>query len=336
MLAGGSLAAVVSTPAVAMAATATTLSLDGATTVKTSNKVSWTMVVGWDRESVTAAPSMNIDLLHTYKTGGAGLEMHDWSFSLSASTLKFNAATGVGTLSTGKQLNPVASATLTFKATSHHNGSCSKGSETIYVGSLSGKVSLVTGLKGGGTVGGTLSFKLGKPELTLDHSCTVRVTPVNECTAGIIFASGSSSSTTPMADGYSETASGKAIDYVGVIRSTKLSAPKGAARLDMAEQDAPPATYNSTTKVLSVTTTTAGLIRGSATLSGGSWYSYTNPTPCTYGGKSYKITDTGAAYAKYSSPAGKAISAKMAIGAVLSAPKSTKTGFYTITTVKPA
>ena len=71
-----------------------------------------------------------------------------------AGRFKFNTSTGVGTVKGGSATVSVATIDLTFKATAHQAGNCSSGSETIYTGTLTGEAELVTGLTGGGTVGG--------------------------------------------------------------------------------------------------------------------------------------------------------------------------------------
>ena len=44
--------------------------------------------------------------------------------------------------------SPIASLSLSYKPTSHTAGTCSSGSETDYLGTLPGSVTLTTGLKG--------------------------------------------------------------------------------------------------------------------------------------------------------------------------------------------
>ncbi|MGD0085357.1 MAG: hypothetical protein ABSD78_19535 [Acidimicrobiales bacterium] len=212
------------TAACETAAAHSTLSLGNAgTSVKTSNGVTWTLVVGWDQVESTEPPNLSVGLERTDSTGGTGYEFHDWSFVVTTATLKFDSTTGAGTLNSGTQASPIATVDLAFRATSSKKATCSSGSKTIYSGTLTGKVSLVTSLTGGGTVkDASPSFKTARPEITVDSSCVV---PTDDCTAELLFVSGTSDTTTPLASGLSETVSGKAIDYVGVIREKALSAP---------------------------------------------------------------------------------------------------------------
>jgi hypothetical protein len=327
IFAGSSLAAVVAAPGSALAATST-LSLGNAgTTVKTSNGASWTLVVSWDQVISTEAPNLSVALERV--VGGTGYEFHDWIVPVTASTLTFNKKTG--TLNVGAQASPIATVDLSFKTTSSKKATCTTGSETVYSGTLSGKVTLVTGLTGGGTVGGSLlSFKAATPEITVDSSC---IPPEgNECTADVLFSSGNFTGTTPAASGGSLSLFGKSFNEVGLTRSTDLTAPAGAIRSDVAAQEGLTPKYDAKTKVLTVTASKSGLVTGSATLKGGKvkTASYT----CKYSKKSYKVTDRTDSSATYSSPAGHPISAKTSLAGPMTAPSSTKTGFYIVSTVK--
>jgi hypothetical protein len=304
------------------------MSLSGGTSVTTSDGVPWTLGVSWDGSGAT--PILGIGLIRTISTGGTGYELHVWSFQVTAATLKFNATTGVGKLNIASQAKPVAKVDLKFKETSSTPATCASGSETIYSGTLNGKVSLVTGLTGGGTVGGSaLNFTVGTPEIIVDSSCLPP--PANECLGLSGFVSGTDTTST-LGAGFWGTIEGVTDDSVDIETQTALSAPANATRLDAAEQDAAAPTYDSKTKVLSVTTSTSGFVTGSATLSGGT--TSTTTSTCSFGAKTYTLTATSDSDANYASPAGKAISAKTSLSGTMTVPDSTGVASYEIVTSK--
>jgi hypothetical protein len=291
IFAGTSVSGVVAAPGVSSAATTPTLSLGGGASVKTSNGVGWSLFVGWDQAIADTTPSVTVGLQRADTTGGTGYEEHLWTFPVTTTTLVFNTKAETATLDTGTQTKPVATIDLAFSATAATKGTCTSGSETIYKGTLSGDLSLVTGLTGGGTVGSkTLSFTLGTPELTVDSDCLAPV--ASACVTSSFFFSGNAPTISPSAEGLNETVSGKAENIVDVGRDTALKSPKNAYRTDLAAQDTSPATYDATTKVYSVTTSTSGLVTGSATLSGGKLKTVTSK--CSFAGKKYTLTDISA------------------------------------------
>jgi hypothetical protein len=313
--------------ATAPAATATvTLGNDGAA-VKTSNGQSWTLIVG----DSSTADTLTIGIVRTVTAGGSGAEEHIWFFDSPASSLAFNKTTGDGTVTGGSTTSPLATVGLTFTATSHKAASCSSGSETIYTGTLSGEAKLVTGLTGGGTVGGsslTFTAKGSSPEVLVDSGC---VPPEDGCTAATLFISGATGATTEAA-GFAGTESGKKFNFVSVTRKVTLTSPKGAYRIDTALDLATSApSWNPKTDVLSVSTTSSGIVTGSATLSGGK--PKTVSYPCSYGGKSYTLTETDDMTANYASPAGEAITGHTSLTGNLAAPSSAKDATYVVTTV---
>jgi hypothetical protein len=331
VFAGSAVVGVLSAPGVSLATTPSTLSLGNAgTSVTTSNGMTWTLVVGWDQVIAGEAPSMSIGLERTVTAGGTGYEIHDWNFQPTTATLKFNATTGVGTLNTGTQTNPVAKVDLAFKATSNKAATCTTGSEKVYSGTLKGKLTLVTGLTGGGTVGGTsLSFTLATPDITVDSACVPPAT--NDCLASSAFIS-STDVTSPLAGGLWGNFGGQSFAAVSVETETALKAPKDATRIDGAEVDAAAPKYDATTKVFSVTTSASGIVTGSATLSGGTVKKV--KTTCSFGGKTYKVTASNDQDANYSSPAGKAITADTSLSGTLTVANATGTGDFDIETSK--
>jgi hypothetical protein len=300
--------------------------LSGAATVKTSNGVSWTLSVADSNQT----GGLEVALTRTVTTGGAGDEEHIWTFNSKASSLKFSASTGDATAIGGTATGKVATVDLTFKATSHKAATCSSGSETVYTGTLTGELELVTGLTGGGTVGSksvTFNAPDTTPQVSVDSDCVV---PTDDCVASTLFGSGAASGTSE-AVGITETTSGKVFDFVSVIRELKLSTPKGSGRDDIAIVQAAAPSWDSGTGVLSVSTSASGIVTGSAKLSGGK--ATTTSSPCTWQGKKYTVKSTENTTAKYASPAGKAITAHTSLTGDLAAPASTKNALYFIATV---
>ena len=172
----------------------------------------------------------------------------------------------MGKLDTGSATSPVATVDVTFKSTGSTKQTCAVGSETVYTGTLAGDVSLVTGLTKAGTVGASdLTLNSHATELTDDYGCESPLT--NPCADADAFASGLKL-TTPVASG-GDLGEGLATE-VGVEHEVKLKAPAGAVRFDVAAVQTAAPSWDAATGVLSVTTTSDGLITGSATLSGAS------------------------------------------------------------------
>lgn len=331
LIPGCGLALLTAVPAVAATAphrapAATTLSLgNAAATVKTSNGQSWLMIVS----DSTLTDSLSAGIVRAV-AGGTGAEEHVWNFGVTASTLTFSTSTGTGTLKAGSQTSPVATIDLTFKATSHQAASCSSGSETIYTGTLSGQAELVTGLTGGGTVGGTSVSFTGKgsaPRISVDSGC---VPVTDDCVAAKVFASGAAAGK-PEAGGVTVPGPGKSYELVSVSRRVALSSPAGAYRDDVALVHVSPPSWDPKTHVLSVTTTSSGIVTGSATLSGGK--ATTMSLPCSYAGKSYTIKETENTTASYASPKGGTITGHTSLTGKLAAPAARSGATYIITTV---
>jgi hypothetical protein len=179
-------------------------------------------------------------------------------------------------------------------------------------------------------VGGTsvtFNTKGTTPTIFVDSDC---VPAVNTCVANIIFVSGGSSPA-PAAVGFGDVVAGKKFAEVSVVHQVLLSTPSGAYREDEAVVDTSSPTWNAKTDTISVTTTSAGIVTGSATLTGGSPKKTTSP--CSYAGKSYTVTSTSTATANYASAAGKAITGHTSLTGNLVAANSKGTGYYGVTTV---
>lgn len=174
----------------------------------------------------------------------------------------------------------------------------------------------------------TFSVKGASPEVSVDPDCVPP--PANPCTAATVFSSAKTGAKAEAA-GIFGTEAGKAVSFVTVERKVILTAPKGASRADVALVDASAPSWDSTTHVLSVSTTASGLVTGSATLTGGK--AKTVSEPCSYDGKNYTVALTENTTAKYKSPAGKAITGHTSLTGNLAAPASAKGATYLVETV---
>lgn len=307
---------------------ASTLSLVAASTVKTSNGQSWDLAVSWVEVSASFPASVYVQIERTVTSPDAGYEAHSWSIPVKTNSLTFSSSTGKGSLNPGSETSPLASIDLAFDASSHQAVSCSSGSATRYTGTLTGKLTLVTGLSGGGTIGSSaMKFVANSPEVEVDSGCVPKPT-AQPCAAGTDFdAIGASS-----APGVVAISSGTgSTEQIAVVRQTDLSAPSGAVRSDQAGlTKAPAPTYSASTKKVSVTTSSSGIVTGSATLSGGK--QSTSKSTCKSGGVTYTLTDLSDPSATYASPSGKALAAHTSLTGVFSAPAKIADAEYDVTT----
>jgi hypothetical protein len=315
------LATVLVAPSASLAATATSITLStGPASVKTTNGDAWSMGVGWvGSGSPTGDAFLSVGIIRTVTAGGTGAEIHEWEFDVTDPTLAFDTTTEKGTLDSGTQASPVGTVDLTLAATASRKGTCSSGSETIYTVTVKGESEIVTGFKLGGTVGSkTLTFT-GTSTLTESFSCVVASFP---CSPALVW--GSSTTPTVLASGISEVISGKTYDFIEVGHKTALSSPKQASRDDVALLHGPAGSYDKTTKVLTISSSSAGIVTGSATMSGGTYKSVS--VSCVSGGKTIKGTLTDVENPKYASPAGKELTGHTVLSGNLVAPASSTNG----------
>lgn len=291
----------------------------------------WILSVDYTADSPDNTLAVGLERLVT--SGGKGEELHVWGFApTSTSDLTFDSSTGDGTLDSAKTADPVAAVDLAFSATSHQAAACTSGSETIYTGTLTGSVTLTTGLTNGGTVHGkslTFDVKGSSPSITADDDC---VPAINDCESVTIFLSSSSEEPGVLASGIEGTLLGATADEIGVVDQTDLSAPAGAVREDGAELSGKFMKWSASTKTLSVSSSTSGIVTGSATLTGGKVTK--GSTTCTFDGTTYKLSALAASDATYSSPSGEALTAHTLLSGDLAAPNSTDAGYEVLTAKK--
>ncbi len=306
-------------------ATTSTVSLgNDAASVKTSNGASWYLSVGVD--GLASPDDVSVGLVRIV---GSSYEVHSWSIPMSASDLKWSSSSKSGSLDTSSQTSPLATISLKFKETSDKKGTCTSGSETIYSGSLTGEVKLVTGLSGGGTVGSSsLKFDAyhATPEITVDDGCIVPTG--NDCLASTIFAE-----LGPVeVSGGNLTIFNKQYHVIGVSKETDISSPSGTTRYDAAGTPPKTLSWNSSKKQLSVSVASGGIVTGSATVTGGKEKKISYA--CKYGSTSYKVTTEEFEGAKYASPSSDVVTGHMSIGGNLVGPKSSSDAGTFVTTSK--
>lgn len=304
-------------------ASPTTLGGDGVA-VKTPNGASFTLSVS-DANEVGA---LEVDLT---RSAPGGDEVHSWHFYSPASSLAFNATTGVGTVTGGTASSPVATIDLTFKAKTHKVEKCSEsGSQTLYSGSLSGTAELVTGLSGAGTVGGKsvkFNAKGTSPVVVVDANCQMKV---NTCVAQFSFNSPTGPSGVYAAGGVLPVGD-KMESALTVSRQVKLSSPANASRVDEAVLLSSKAVnWNAKTHTITASGIAHDVVTGAATVNGGS--RRTDTFSCDYSGKKYSVSYLYDENARYWSPPGESLTGHDSIGGALITLQAGK-GNYFVTTV---
>jgi hypothetical protein len=244
----------------------------------------WTLGFG-----VTGGKSGTDQLVLTIETKYlSGSEYHGWTTDkLPAKDLKVS-SNGKATLDTGSALSPVLKLDLTFGPAKHAKAVCLSGSGTDYTGKLSGTVSLTTGLKG---IKVSKKFTFGNPD-TLEVSNGCVATP---CLLGD-WATGITAPPTTLNTQATGEASGTP-GHLSWIATVARAGIKTAARL-LTRTDGGYLTVKAPTGALSVTTSSSGIVTGSATFT--PFTVVTLPSvSCLLNGKKYadKVTDEVGTYA---------------------------------------
>jgi hypothetical protein len=321
----------VATPLVAgasslrVAATPTTVVLTGGLVPVKAAGDTFELQVSFVNEGVAGEPGyLFVSLDRTVTAGGSGAEYHEWQIPVK-SGFSFSGGTKKGTLNTGTQADPIAVVDLSITAGAVTKGTCKTGSETYYAATLKGEIELTTGFKAGGTVG-SKSFTIASSRISVDADCTNPAS--NPCGAA---ADWDSNLTEPYAGlGGTLALDGHTYDFLSVTDFTSLSAPAGSDRVDEAELNGPVATYNSKTHTLSVTSSAAGIVTGGGSISGGTFKASTED--CTVGKTASKETLYSTFNAKWTSISGKPLTAHTALNGNFSAPASSTTADFDVTT----
>lgn len=184
-----------------------------------------------------------------------GIETHVWQIPRIPKRGITSSSSGDVTIHpTRSATSPLLRMDLAFTPTRSTSAVCSSGSETDYVGHMTGLLRVHTRLKGLGTVGGT-DISLGHTKVTIDAGC---VTEKHECSeAGIAWKAQS----TNFAFGFSNQSG----DSFAILRTVSLKAPSGATRMDGAASLEPQLVLKKH-RILRITTAKNTPISGTARL----------------------------------------------------------------------
>jgi len=299
--------------------------LSGTTSLK-GDGYTWQFSVGASSEGVGVIPlTFHIGI---ERSVGTSFELHSWSVSPAASG-SFTVNSGGGaTLKSGSSLEPVASVDVTFVPTKKTTDTaCLFGSSTVYTGTLSGSVDLVTG-----TTPKNLTLSSKKVSFsTGTNTLTVGTCIPDNCSGAASWEEPSVPSGLPAgtvgAAGLGEYVSGKSESLTSVIKETKLSSPKGTLRTDGVTEPAPAPKFSAAAKTLSVSA--SGIVTGSGTLTGTKGTS--ESTACQISGKGKKYTERITSYTNAKLSAWKAFVAHTVLTGVLTASTKGVGGFVIYT-----
>ncbi len=226
----------------------------GLVTVHTSNGEAWKFDVSMSQGDQHDA---EVDI---YRTATGGSESHYWYLPVPKSSLTWNGTRGRAVFKTPQTVASLLTINMTFTKTARHNVTCATGSRTDYTGNLSGRATLNTHLKGGGTIGGRqLTFKAGSTTLSVDRGCIQLYTPT--CADSTYF--NAYNSNAPSLYGYK----GGGTQNIQVERNVSLARPAGAVRGDDASARSSHApVLHTATKTLDVFGSASGFVTGSGHL----------------------------------------------------------------------
>jgi hypothetical protein len=225
----------------------------------------------------------------------SGTEIHDWGMTMPGADFTVNKTTGAATVNTHSDLSPVASLNLSYKPTGHTTGTCTAGSETDYTGTLTGSVTLTTGLKG--LMLSNTHATFGTPNtLQVDAACV----PPLACGFATWGGGVGGPPSMPIAAGITTGTPGHLVHFTEVGRTVSLSAPTGATRHDGAEVQAPAPVFNTKAKSLTVKGVASSAVPGAGVISGAKMVVPGTET-CTLAGKTYTQTSTSYDGASFSS-----------------------------------
>jgi hypothetical protein len=257
----------------------------------------------------------------------SGNELHNWSMQMPGADFTVDSSTGAASIDSHSDLSPVATLSLTFKPTSHAKGTCSSGSQTDYSGTLTGSVTLNTGLKGLKLSDTKASFST--PNTLQQNAACV---PPLACQFATWGGPIPASPKTPIASGITAGPPSKPVQFADVGRTVTLSAPAGANRQDIAEIGAPAPVFNAKAKSLSVEGGSSGIVTGSAVLSKTTLIA-SGSEPCTVDGTKYTETFSEYTAASFASPAGQQFEGRTILSGTLKV-KATGKGEFAIVTLK--
>jgi hypothetical protein len=225
-----------------------------------------------------------------------GTEYHNWGGQLPAGDLSASPA-AVMTLNSRSSLSPVASLNVTFRPASHKTQTrdCITGKEVVYTGTLKGSVRLNTGLKGLKLSAAHFSFG-GHSTLTVNHDCVF-----SPCHFTFWDTISGPPKAAPFAAGTSIVVSGRAVVSATIQRTVTIPGKNRLGRFDVWTIPAKAPTFSKSSKSLSVSSSSSGLVTGAATFAHGkpSGPPFGTSRICSIDGKKYTQTDTQYLNARY-------------------------------------
>jgi hypothetical protein len=275
-------------------------------------------VLGGRPSGVVGADSLSFAITTSHL---GGTEEHSWAArAFPAGTLTV-AGNGDATFKSAAAMSKVATFSLTFKAKSHSKASCASGSGTNYTGTLSGKVTLKTGLKGL-NVSKRLTF--AKPNtLLLSHGCV----PPTPC--DLSGWSGINPAGTLVAGGANTGGPSKQAWFSTVEKADVKTAASDLRRSDGGFIASAAPKFSSTGKSLTVTASSAGLVTGKGIVNH-TTVSKSPPLTCYWGRQKYSETES---IYEGSFSASTAFEAHTLLTGTISVPKA-GLGFFTIHSFK--
>jgi hypothetical protein len=289
------LAALGAAAPVAGAATALGYTFNSGTVAIKAGGHTWDLTVSLRGGNTSAPVTTGIEIETSHLSGN---EIHNWGMEMPAADFTVNSSTGAASIDSHSGLSPVASLALTFKATSHTKGTCSSGTETDYSGTLTGSVTLTTGLKG---------LKLSDTHATFSKPNTLMVSdgcvPPTACLFSTWAGGFGSNPAIPIASGIMAGKPGKPVQFADTGRTVTLPAPANATRQDLGDIQAPAPVFNASAKTLSVKSSSSGIVTGSALLSKTTLTS-SGTKPCSVDGTKYTMSFSDYSAASFASPPG--------------------------------
>ncbi len=218
-----------------------------------------------------------------------GVEHHTWGGQLDSGDVSVSSAAAM-TINSRSSLSPVASLKLIFKPSSRkvETADCATGKEILYTGTLKGSAQLSTGLK-------KLSLRAAHLSFGSHNTMTVLGNCVFSPCHFISWDSSSvPSATAPFAGAIDIVVPGHSSDTAIIQRSVTIPGKNLLVRGDEWTIKTKPPVFNKSAKSLSVTSSSSGLVTGTATFSRGKPSGSPPGTPktCLFQGKKYAQRDT--------------------------------------------
>lgn len=239
--------------------------------------------------------SVNLSTGWPYGNG----ETHTWRFLTARSDFTYSPSTGKGSVTTGKEIEPFGSISLSFAKTGQTTTCYDDGIRVTDVkGTLHGKVSFDTRLSAWGHVSDS-SFTFSTPNvISLTSGCRPKRGQF-DCSVTTTY----DTNTIPAeVIGNAVTVSGSTTSTISGDRTVTLPKPRYGGRVDFLQAAEPAPSISGST--LNITTKPHTAISGSATISGGQ--ASTTSLACTHNGHRHTehVTSYDSGDASWSSPSG--------------------------------